>query len=83
MKHTPFQTWWEFVRCQNYQGRDKIGEVNVALACSGVARFDWEGSGVAQCVGDYASGTGEEGVKLFRESIETAYDLSISYATSL
>lgn len=68
-KYAPFKNWWEFVKCQNYQGREWIGAPNVALQCAYAAGLDWETSGAGQCAGLDGSGKGPEGVALLRESI--------------
>jgi hypothetical protein len=80
-KYTPMRTWWEFVMCQNYQGRNGIGRSDVALKCARTAKIDWEGSAVGQCVGSDGNGTGEEGVRLLRDSIQVAESLGITCAS--
>lgn len=72
--------WWEFVTCQNYQGRDKIGRPDVALKCARTAKMDWSGSEVGRCAGLDGSGTGEEGVRLLQESVKDTEALEIKYA---
>lgn len=69
MKYTSTAEWWEFVQCQNYQGRDKIGLAKTALQCARSANIDWEQSGVGECAGLDGSGKGEEGIKLLKESV--------------
>ncbi|KAI9513337.1 hypothetical protein F5148DRAFT_1273263 [Russula earlei] len=82
-KHTPMRTWWEFVMCQNYQGRNQIGEPNVAFKCARTAKIDWEGSGVGQCVGLDGSGTGYEGVRLLHDSVGVVKSLGITKSCSV
>jgi hypothetical protein len=77
-KYTSAYTWWEFVMCQDYQGKDKIGDPDVALRCGRTVKIDWEGSGVGRCAGTDGSGTGEEGVQLLHESIHVAHSLGIT-----
>ncbi|KAF8505830.1 hypothetical protein F5888DRAFT_1791801 [Russula emetica] len=77
-KHTPMRTWWEFVMCQNYQGRGHIGLSDVALKCARTHNIDWEESGVGQCVGLDGSGKGKEGVQLLHNSIRVAESLGIT-----
>jgi len=77
-KHTPMRTWWEFVMCQNYHGRGDIGSPEVALKCARTARFDWEDSGVARCVGSDDSGPGDQGVRLLHNSIRVTQVLGIT-----
>jgi hypothetical protein len=80
-KHTPMRTWWEFVMCQNYQGRGQIGRPDVALKCARTHNIDWEESRVAQCVGPDGSGKGKEGVQLLHDSIRVAESLGIRYVS--
>ncbi|KAJ7180075.1 hypothetical protein C8R43DRAFT_971527 [Mycena crocata] len=69
--------WWEFVRCQNYQGRAQVGVPAVALKCAKTAGIDWEESGVGNCAGMDGSGKGSEGVELLRNSLLTGKALGI------
>jgi len=82
-KHTPMKTWWEFIMCQDYQGRDNIGRPDVALRCANTAKVDWEGSGVGQCAGLDGSGTGDEGVQLLHDSIHTTESLGITKSCTI
>ena len=66
-KHTPMRAWWEFVMCQNYQGRGQIGSPDVAFKCARTHNIDWEESGVGHCVGLDASGKGREGAATSRQ----------------
>ncbi|KAF9057588.1 hypothetical protein BJ165DRAFT_1334930 [Panaeolus papilionaceus] len=76
-KHTPFKKWWEFVQCQNYEGRYKVGEPDVAFKCAKVAGIDWEHSGAGECAGFDASGKAEEGITLLQESVILGKKLGI------
>ncbi|KAI9467074.1 hypothetical protein BJY52DRAFT_1111560 [Lactarius psammicola] len=76
-KHTPLKTWWEFVTCQNYEGKDRIGSPDVALKCARTAKIDWNDSEVGRCAGLNGSGTGEEGVQLLQESVKVTEALGI------
>jgi hypothetical protein len=80
-KYTPTRTWWEFVMCQNYQGRAHIGRPDVALKCARTHNIDWEESGVGQCVGLDGSGKGREGVQLLHDSIRVSESLGITYVS--
>jgi len=77
-KHTPMRTWWEFVMCQNYQGRGRIGSPDVAQMCARTHNIDWEESGVGQCIGLDGSGKGREGVQLLHDSIRFTKSLGIT-----
>ncbi|KAJ7498933.1 hypothetical protein FB451DRAFT_16774 [Mycena latifolia] len=61
--------WWEFVRCQNNQGRFQVGLPDVALQCAKTVGIDWETSGLGDCAGVDGSGTGSEGIALLRRSL--------------
>jgi len=74
---TPDQ-WWNFIRCQNFEGREKIGRPDVALKCAGVAQIDWEASGAGQCAGLDGSGKGSEGVRLLHDSVRLGQRLEIT-----
>ena len=80
-KHTPMRTWWEFVMCQNYQGRGQIGSADVALKCARTHNIDWEESGVGQCIGLDGSGKGREGVRLLHDSVRVAESMGITYVS--
>jgi len=75
-KYAPDQ-WWDFVQCQNYQGRNKIGLPDVALKCAKAAGFDWELSGVGRCAGLDGSGTGKEGIALLQASVRASEKLGL------
>ena len=75
------RTWWEFIMCQNYQGRGNIGHPDIALKCARTHNIDWEESGVGHCVGLDGSGKGKEGVHLLRDSIRVAESLGITYVS--
>ena len=77
IKYTHASTWWRFVQCQNFQGRWKVGEPDVALKCARSSGIDWEESGVGECVGTDASGTAEEGVALLKKSVLQTQKLGI------
>lgn len=70
IKHAPFERWWEFVQCQNFQGRYEVGKPATALKCANSARLDWENSGVGSCAGLSGDGKGDEGISLLRESVQ-------------
>jgi Gamma interferon inducible lysosomal thiol reductase (GILT) len=70
-KYAPDE-WWDFVQCQNYQGREKIGLPEVALSCAKSTGIDWELSGTGQCAGLDGSGRGLEGVQLLQESVRSS-----------
>ncbi|KAJ7700081.1 hypothetical protein B0H17DRAFT_1048492 [Mycena rosella] len=61
--------WWDFVRCQNDQGRFQVGLPDVAFECAKEVGIDWETSGVGNCAGLDGSGKASEGVDLLRKSL--------------
>jgi len=75
--HLPLHQWWQYVQCQNFYGRSKIGTPQVALKCAETANFDWEDSGVGDCAGADGSGKGDEGVELLKESVTASKDNGI------
>ncbi|RDB22620.1 hypothetical protein Hypma_010208 [Hypsizygus marmoreus] len=76
-KYEPTPVWWEFVQCQNYQGRDKIGDADIALKCASAAGFEWKTSEAGRCAGVDGSGRGVEGVGLLKESVALGLRLGI------
>ncbi|KAI1795114.1 hypothetical protein LXA43DRAFT_1110669 [Ganoderma leucocontextum] len=68
IKYAPFERWWEFVQCQNFQGRYEVGKPATALKCANSAKLDWENSG---------DGKGEEGLSLLQQSVQETNLLGI------
>jgi Gamma interferon inducible lysosomal thiol reductase (GILT) len=79
-KYEPSSNWWEFVQCQNYEGRDKIGSPDVTLKCARAAGIDWSTSQAGECAGLDGSGKGSEGAKLLRESVILSQILGIKWS---
>ncbi|KZT12569.1 uncharacterized protein LAESUDRAFT_718841 [Laetiporus sulphureus 93-53] len=77
MKHASALQFWEFVQCENYQGRDKIGLPETALQCAKTANIDWEDSGVGACAGLDGSGKAAEGVQLLQDSVKASQAMGI------
>lgn len=77
MKYAPTDQWWQYVQCQNFEGRAKIGLPDIATKCASTAHIDWEESGVGKCASLDGSGKGEEGVELLQESVLTTQALGI------
>lgn len=69
--------WWSFVQCQNYEGRYKVGEPDLALRCAKATGIVWEGSGAGACAGLDASGKSDEGIQLLKESAVATAKLGI------
>ncbi|KAA1466493.1 hypothetical protein DENSPDRAFT_831335 [Dentipellis sp. KUC8613] len=82
-KYLPLDNWWEFVMCQNYQGREKIGRPDIALKCARSAQIDWETSPVGQCAGLDGSGTEEEGTKLLQDNVKATQALGIKKSCTI
>ncbi|KIY49185.1 hypothetical protein FISHEDRAFT_65248 [Fistulina hepatica ATCC 64428] len=76
-KYAPVSRWWEFVNCQNYQGRYKVGLPDIALKCASSAQLDWKNGPIGQCAGVDGSGKGEEGISLLQESVLISQGLGI------
>lgn len=77
MKYLDTPVWWRFVQCQNFQGRYQVGKPETALKCAHAAGLDWENSDVGQCAGTDASGKGEEGLELLKESVKNTKAMNI------
>ena len=78
-KYRPLKMWWSYVMCQNFQGKDRIENVDVALKCARTSGIDWETSDVGQCAGLDGSGTGAEDIQLLKESVQVTQSLGIVY----
>ncbi|KAJ7904507.1 hypothetical protein B0H14DRAFT_2663162 [Mycena olivaceomarginata] len=76
-KYASPSAWWKFVQCQNSHGRYQVGIPDLTLQCARTANIDWEGSGVASCVGLDVSGKAEEGKELLRQSALLGKSLGI------
>ncbi|PCH41160.1 hypothetical protein WOLCODRAFT_69436 [Wolfiporia cocos MD-104 SS10] len=83
MKYAPAEHFWEFVQCQNYQGREKIGLPETALQCANSAKIDWEGSGAGTCTGLDGSGKAAEGVQLLQDSVKATRELGIQKSCTI
>ena len=68
-KYAPFDRWWAFVQCQNFQGRYEVGKPETALKCAKATDLDWENSGVGACAGLSGDGKGEEGIRLLQRNV--------------
>ncbi|KAG5724357.1 hypothetical protein E4T56_gene16049 [Termitomyces sp. T112] len=75
--------WWEFVQCQNYEGRDKIGNPDLALKCASTVGIDWEKSRAGTCAGLDGSGTESEGITLLKDSVKLAQNLGIEKSCTI
>ncbi|GBE79628.1 predicted protein [Sparassis crispa] len=82
MEHAPMQQWWEFVQCQNFQGREKIGLPETALQCANVAHIDWDNSGAGACA-NITSGRDSEGVQLLQDSVRQTQKLGIEKSCTI
>ena len=79
MKYLDTSVWWRFVQCQNFQGRYQVGKPETALKCAHAADLDWEHSDVGECAGTDASGKGEEGLVLLKQSVQNSKKMNIEY----
>ncbi|KAJ3522343.1 hypothetical protein NMY22_g11928 [Coprinellus aureogranulatus] len=82
-KYAGWPNWWEFVQCQNAQGKSEIGKSEVALKCAEAAHIDWESSGVGECAGLDGSGTGDEGIDLLKQSLQYGQALGITKSCTI
>lgn len=76
-QYAAFETWWNFVRCQNAAGKEKIGSRQLALECAKEIGLQWEDSGVESCAGIDARGEVSEGVVMLQESAKLSNQLGI------
>jgi len=81
--YEPLKVWWEFVQCQNYEGRNKIGTPELALKCARAANIDWEASQTGKCAGLDGSGKGAEGIRLLQESVTLGHAMGIQKSCTI
>lgn len=72
-------SWWEFVQCQNYEGREHVGSPDVALRCARIVGIEWNISQAGECAGLDGSGKGSEGIRLLKESVILSQKLRIEW----
>jgi len=82
-KYEPMKVWWEFVQCQNYEGRDKIGNPDLALKCARAAGINWEVSEAGKCAGLDGSGKAREGVQMLQKSVVEGQTLHIQKSCTI
>ncbi|KAG6900975.1 hypothetical protein C0993_004413 [Termitomyces sp. T159_Od127] len=75
--------WWQFVQCQNYEGKDEVGNPDLALRCADTVGIDWKNSQAGACAGLDGSGTEPEGVALLKESVELSRKLGIEKSCTI
>ena len=78
MKYAP-SVWWNFVQCQNFEGRYQVGKPETVQKCAHAANIDWKNSEVGNCAGFDYSGKGKEGVQLLQKSVNTTRSMGIEY----
>ncbi|KAL9712706.1 hypothetical protein Ac2012v2_003943 [Leucoagaricus gongylophorus] len=76
-KYATQEQWWNFVQCQNFDGRATIGTPELALKCADVAQVDWRTSGAGNCAGLDGSGKAPEGLELLHKSVRLGQSLQI------
>jgi len=81
-KYSP-SNWWEFVLCQNYHGKQKIGQPGLAVKCAAAFNIDWKDSKVGECAGRDGNGEGVEGIKLLQESVAVAVRANITKSCTI
>jgi len=75
-------TWWEFVQCENAEGRSKIGIPETAFQCAKQAGIDWDGD-VGQCAGADGQGKGQEGIELLKASVTLTESMGIQKSCTI
>ncbi|KIP07039.1 hypothetical protein PHLGIDRAFT_71740 [Phlebiopsis gigantea 11061_1 CR5-6] len=83
IKYLQTPAWWRFIQCQNFEGRYKVGLPETALKCAHAASLDWENSDVGQCAGADASGKGEEGIALLKESVQNTTKIGVEKSCTI
>ncbi|KAL0949976.1 hypothetical protein HGRIS_009990 [Hohenbuehelia grisea] len=83
-KHSPQSNWWNFLQCQNYQGRNTISDLKKAEECAKSANVPWKDK-VEACIGmaDREGGRVPEGITLLQESVRLSYDLDIEKSCTI
>lgn len=75
------QQWWTFVQCLNFEGRSKIGNVDLAQKCAGVAKIRWDDEeeevGMQTCI------NGDTGKEFLIESLTQSQELGITTSCSI
>ncbi|KAF8524610.1 hypothetical protein BU17DRAFT_42816 [Hysterangium stoloniferum] len=75
------QTWWEFLQCLNFEGKDNVGDPELAQRCAGVANIPWEdqngSQGMKSCV------ESAKGERLLRKSVAHSASLGITKSCSI
>jgi len=70
--------WWQFVQCQNFGSRDKIGTIDVARQCAKTIGHDWdEEPGLRECA------EGPQGRALLRESVKLGKQMNLEKSCSI
>jgi len=80
-KYHPASQWWNFVQCQNFQGRDHIGLPETAAHCATSVGIDWESGDAGRCAGQ--DGKGEEGVGLLQQNVQDTADMGIKKSCTI
>ena len=74
-KYASQKQWWNFVMCQNQEGKDEIGRSGAARKCAIVAKIPWEIIG--DCVGPDANGIDAEGAQLLLQNVKDTVEQGV------
>jgi len=74
-KYASRKRWWEFVMCQNREGKDEIGRLRAAQKCAITADVPWEI--IRDCAGPDADGINAEGAQLLLQNVLVTIDQGV------
>jgi hypothetical protein len=74
-KYTSQQEWWNFIMCQNQEGKEEIGHLRAAQKCAIAAEIPWEI--IRDCAGPDADGINAEGAQLLLQNVEDTIKLGV------
>lgn len=75
-KYASQRQWWDFVMCQNREGKAQIGRLEIAQKCAISAKVPWEI--IRDCAGPDADGIDEEGAQLLLQNVQDTVATGVS-----
>ncbi|KAI0796787.1 hypothetical protein C8Q75DRAFT_862589 [Abortiporus biennis] len=82
VKYESTETWWNFVQCQNAEGRYQVGLPEVAKRCADVAGIDWNGI-TGACAGQDHPESAGEGIELLKKSVLKTTELGVTKSCTI
>lgn len=74
-KYASQQKWWNFIMCQNQEGKEEIGHLRAAQKCAIAAEIPWEI--MRDCAGPDADGINAEGAQLLLQNVEATIEQGV------